>query len=85
MNFCWDTGRSVEQVQGGHRLSRRELIRVTLILIQLLEYAVKNSRAFFERYESFLKDEDFLGHAIDWLSESTMIRGDAEKEFKELR
>jgi hypothetical protein len=83
-NFCWDMGGKIEQIQGGHCLSRRELIQETLILIQLLEYAIKNCKTFFKQYEDFLRNKNFLKHSTDWLSESSKIIANAKLEFKEL-
>lgn len=83
-NFSWEMGGKIGQVQGGGRLSRKELIQETLILIRLLAFAIKNCKTFFEKYEDFLKNRSFLKHCNDWLSESSKIIENTKIEFKEL-
>ncbi len=82
-NFIWDIGGEIKQIQGGGLLSRRELIQETLILIQLLEYAIKNNKTFLKRYEDFLKDKNLLEDLDDWLLESGKVIENAKEEFKE--
>lgn len=82
-NFSWEIGGKIEQIQGGGFLSRRELICNILILMQLLEYAIKNDKIFFEKYKDFLKDQKFLKDLDNWVVENNRIIKKCKKEFKE--
>ncbi len=82
-NFSWEIGGKIKEIQGGGLLSRRELIFDTLNLMQLLEYAIKNVKIFFEKYKDFLKDQNFLKDLDNWLVENNRIIKECKKEFED--